>query len=132
MRYVIKNELLLRKILWVDALMGGVTAATGLVFPAFLAHLLGLSTAFIAAIALVNLLYALFAFSLTQQVPLRIKWVKTLINANWTWAAISVLLLFLHMTQATGLGLAFLVLQIPVVGGVAYVESRQLTPVQLS
>ena len=131
MRYVIKKELLLRKLLWADALMGSVTAAVGLAFSASLAPLLGLSTALVTVVAAVNLMYALFAFSLTQKTPLPIKLVRTLINANWAWAGISVLMLLFHMTQATALGLAFLVLQIPVVGGLAYVEGRQLVKVSV-
>lgn len=132
MHYAIKNERLLRKLLWVDALLGGVTAGIGLAFSAVLARWLGLSTTFVTAVAVVNLLYALLAFSLARKAPLPIKLVRTLINANWAWAAVSVLLLMFHLKQSTALGLAFLVLQIPVVGGLAYIEGRQLIKAPIS
>jgi hypothetical protein len=51
---------------------------------------------------------------------------NTITYANWIWTAISTILLFFHFATATAFGLTFLILQIFVVGGLAYLEGKQL------
>ncbi len=122
----IKNEPVLRKILWFDALLDGVTAGFGLIFSTNLANWLGLPTALIVVTALITLSYGLLAVTLAAQKLISIPRLRLLIRANWSWMAVSVVLFFVHYAKATHVGIAVLVLQIIIVGGLAYVEGNQL------
>ena len=124
--YRIGDERALRNILWADTTLGTFTALVGLAFAPRLSLLFGLSSSLIVAISLVTLVYGVGAFALAVQKPLSAPLVRVLVGANWSWTAVSAVLLVLHATTATVLGLAFLALQILVVGGLAYLEGRQL------
>ena len=118
----------LRKILCWDAILGGSTAIIGLCMPGFMSPVLGLAQQLIFTIALVTLLYAIAATGLASRKQIPAGGVRLLVAANWIWTLISVVLLALHVKEATALGIAFLVLQIIVVGGLAYLEGNQLVP----
>lgn len=124
--YSIANPLRLKKLLRLDALLGGSNALAGLAFPVGVAKLLGLSTAFVLSVAGITLLYAGVAGWLAIQPSPNLRLTRTLIQANWLWTLISLGLLLLHFQQATGLGVVFLVLQVVVVGTLAYLEGQQL------
>ena len=126
MSYGIKNTSVLRKLLWADAFLGGSTAIIGLLFSSLLTEVLGLSRIFILVVSAVTLLYALVAFTLARQKAISIAMLKLLINANWGWSAVSGILLFVHADTATPLGIAFLIAQVIVVSGLAFLENRQL------
>ncbi len=130
MSYSIKNELLLKKILWLDTLLGGATAIIGLLYFAALATVLGFTNSSIITVAIINLLYAIFAFILAVEKPTSVKLLRLLIYANWIWTAISVLMIFTHFSRATNLGGLFLLLQPVVVGGLAYLEKNQIVAVK--
>jgi hypothetical protein len=49
-----------------------------------------------------------------------------LVYANWCWTIISTILLLFHIAHATILGIIFLILQIIVVGILAYLEGKQI------
>jgi hypothetical protein len=124
--YSIVNPLRLKKLLRLDALLGGSTALMGLAFPAAIAKLLGLSPVFVVSVAGITLLYAALALWLAMQLSPRLQLTRVLIQANWLWTFISLCLLLVHFREATALGVTFLVLQVVVVGALAYFEGQQL------
>ncbi len=126
MNYRIKNITALKKILWADALLGGSNAVIGLLFSTRLTNVLGLSRPLILIISGITLLYAIIAFVLANQRPAAIPLLRTLVAANWIWTVISVILLFIHYDTATIFGAAFLILQVLVVGALAYLEGNQI------
>ena len=125
-RYRVNDERALRNTLWADTALGTFTALVGLVFASRLSPLFGLSSSLIVAISLVTLAYGVGASALAVQMPLSVPPVRVLVAANWLWTAVSAVLLVLHADTATVFGFAFLTLQILVVGGLAYLEGRQL------
>jgi len=126
MKYSIKNVSSLRKLLWLDTLMGGVNGILGICFFNFLAGLMGLSTVLILTVSIITLCYAVVAFVLANQAQISVTLTRILVYANWAWTFISIGLLLKHFNEAELYGKIFLVLQILVVGGLAYLEGRQL------
>ena len=126
MKYQIKDRELLRKILWLDAVLGGSTALAGLLFYESLTMILGLTTRFIIVVSAVTLLYAVVAVRLATQRSVSVPLLRVQIGANWLWTLVSLVLFLIHYRTATSLGLLFLMLQIIVVGGLAYWEGNQL------
>ena len=126
MPYTIHDTTLARKILWLDFIAGGVTALIGIVFYRQLTAILGFSQQFILTIAIITGIYALLALRLALQKLISIRLYRTLCIANWIWAVISVGLLVIYFGEATFLGKLFLVLQVLVVGALAWVEGKLL------
>lgn len=122
----VEDGQVLRTVLWADTTLGTFTALVGLVLAPRLSPLLGLSLGLLVALSLVTLVYGVGAFALAVQQPILPRLVRVLVAGNWLWTAVSAALLVLHADAATVLGLAFLALQIVVVGGLAYLEGRQL------
>ena len=60
------------------------------------------------------------------QDPVSVPLLRVLVSANWAWTIVSLVLLAHSIGQATILGLVFLVLQIMVVAGLAYLEGAQI------
>lgn len=127
MKYTVKNTIVLKKLLWLDFTLGFITAFIGLLFFRSLAIFLGLTNNLLFIISIFNLIYSCVAFTLTQQKNTSLPLLRTLIYANWFWTGISTALLFFHFKDANIFGQLFLVLQIIVVGTVAYLEGNQLT-----
>ena len=123
----IKNPPLLRRLLRADALVGGSTALLGLSFVSNLSAWLGVSTRFILIVSCITLVYALFAGGLAGQKAISARGTRVLVTANWCWTAVSLVLLGYHADDITFFGLVFLVAQVLVVGGMAYLEDSQLT-----
>lgn len=126
MKYQIRNIPLLKKVLWADSLLGGGTAVAGLLWYPVLADFLGLPVNLVIIIAAVTLAYALLALSLALKSQPFILALRVLIYANWVWAVISVVLLICYFYGATLFGAAFLILQVAVVGMLAYLEGRHI------
>jgi hypothetical protein len=124
--YTINDPVLLKKILWLDATAGGITAVLGLLLSRIFSQLFGLEHQVLIIIASITLIYALVALYLVSQAIIPITLLRILIYANWIWAIISIVLLYFYFSKATTLGLLFLILQILVVGGLAYLEGRQI------
>lgn len=120
----------LRKLLWADFILGGSTALIGLAFCSALTGILGFSSNFILIVSGITLLYAIVAFILANQKKISAKLLAILMWANWIWALISVGLAIVYFEEATMLGRIFLVLQVLVVGGLAYLEGKQKHTVQ--
>jgi hypothetical protein len=117
--------LTLRTILWTDFLLGSSTGILGLAFYRSLEAFLNMPSDVIAIIAAVTLLYSLFALFLALR-PLQVKLTWALIAVNWLWSLVSVGLLYFYYRDASVFGKLFLVLQIIVVGGLAYFEGKAL------
>jgi len=126
MKYTIKDISLLRKLLWLDTLLGGSTALAGVFFSNSLGELLGLDSSFLLVVSIITLCYAIVACLLVNQTSISIILLRILIIANWAWAVSSIGLTFIHFETARPLGKIFLLLQIVVVGGLAYLEGKQL------
>lgn len=126
MIYQIRNLSLLKKILWADSIVGGGTAVIGLILYRLLANFLGLPANLIIIIAAVTLAYAFLAFRLaTQSVPSVLP-LRILIYANWVWTIISGAFLIFYVNNATIFGIIFLILQVLVVGILAWLEGRHI------
>lgn len=126
MPYTIHDTTLARKILWFDFIAGGGTALIGIVFYRQLTAILGFSQQFILTIAIITGTYALLALRLALQKLISIRLYRTLSIANWIWTVISVGLLVIYYGEATWFGKLFLVLQVLVVGALAWVEGKLL------
>ncbi len=116
----------LRKLLLADAFIGGGTAIAGLALYGWWSRMLGLPERLVLLIAAVTGLYALLALCLVLMKPLRWRPVRWLVVANWIWTVVSVGLLWHYGSGATFFGKVFLVLQILVVGGLAWLEGRHI------
>lgn len=124
--YRIRNKQTLTKLLWSDTFLGGITALLGLLFTTFLSEIMGLSNPIVIFISAVTLVYAIFAFVLANQKNTNIRLLRVLVAANWLWTIVSIGLLYFHFNNALILGKIFLILQILVVGGLAYLEGEQI------
>jgi hypothetical protein len=80
----------------------------------------------LVVVSCIILIYALVVLNSVSQAIIPITLLRILIYANWIWAIISIVLLYFHFSKATTLGLLFLILQILVVGGLAYLEGKQI------
>jgi hypothetical protein len=126
MKYSIKNSTVLKQILWADTTLGVTTAIIGLIFTITLSSLLGLPLFLIKVICTITFIYAIVAFILANQKQVSIPLLRTLVYANWGWTIVSAILLLFHFEHATILGIICLILQIIVVGILAYVEGKQI------
>lgn len=126
MLYKIKNSRVLRQILWLDFILGGSAALAGILFSEPLTGILGFSQQFILTVSIITGLYALLALRLALQTVISVRLLRLLILANWIWAIISTGLLFFYFTPATIMGKIFLILQVLVVGGLAWIENKQV------
>ncbi len=122
----IKNLVILKRILWIDTLLGGVTALVGLTLFSALTHVLGLSSQLIVTVSVITLVYAVVAFFLATQKTISIRLLKLLVYANWAWTFVSILLFYTHYSSAKILGIIFLALPIAAVGVLAYLEGNQI------
>lgn len=117
---------LVKKILWADFFLGFFTGAAGLILYPILTSFLGLPTWLIIIIAAVTFSYSILAFVLARQPEPSQPLLRVLVYANWIWTLISVVLIFLFIGGATIFGAIFLVLQVLVVGLLAWAEGRHL------
>ena len=120
------NIPLLRKILWADFILGYGTAMAGLIFYPVLPRFLGLPGSLILVIAGITFVYSIFAFILARKKEPPVSQVQLLGYANWIWAIMSLILLSSYFSVATLFGVIFLVLQVLVVAGLAWLEARHL------
>ncbi len=126
MQHRIRDVQILLKILWVDFIMGATTGLLGLVFYSFFTSFLGLPKNIVIWISAITLLYSLFALKLATMKTPSIPQLRILIFANWAWTIISLGVITFHFSDATLFGEIFLILQIIIVGGLAWLEGNQL------
>lgn len=130
MNYSIKNHSLLRKILWADFALGASCGLAGLLLCGTLVPVLGLGYELIFWISLITLLYSLVAFRLVSVKSIHIPLLRALIAANWAWTLVSLGFIYFHFSAASLLGQIWLILQILIVGGLAYLEGKQLEKIR--
>lgn len=126
MAFRVKNQNLLSRILWWDFILGFSAGLAGLLLYKIVAEICGLMEFVILFISSVTLVYSLFAFYLASRKEQSAILVRYLVLANWFWTIVSLVILFFHAANATILGLLFIIGQILIVGGLAYLEGRQL------
>jgi hypothetical protein len=117
---------LVKKILWADFFLGFLTGAAGLILYPILNSFLGLPAWLIIIIAAVTFSYSILAFILARQPESSQALLRVLVYANWIWTLVSVALIFFYIGSATIFGAIFLVLQVLVVGLLAWLEGRHL------
>lgn len=126
MAYRIIDITRLIKILWADFFLGAISGLLGLSFFKLFIPIFGLTAEVLIWISAITFLYSLFALRLALMKPPSIPLLRILITANWAWTLISLGIIAFHFSDATLLGQAWLVLQIIVVGGLAWLEGNQL------
>jgi hypothetical protein len=114
----------LKNLLWIDFWLGFITGTIGILFYNTLKTFLAIPVDIIIIISVVTLAYSLVALVVAQQKQQGLKLAKILIAANWVWSVVSIILLYLFFQKSTVFGKLFLVLQIIVVGGLAYFEGK--------
>jgi hypothetical protein len=118
--------LTMKRLLLLDFSMGFLTGLLGLLFWQQASLWLGFPPGFVQIVAAFNLLYALFALLNYAQSPLRPRWLLALVLANGAWTLLSLGFILTHYAGAQPLGKLFLLLQVPVLGGLTWAEGRQL------
>jgi hypothetical protein len=126
MEFIIKNTIVLKRILWLDFFLGFSSAILGLVFHSLFFQLFNLNETLVIIISVITFLYACFAFILAKQKTTSIHLLRILIIANFIWTFISIAFLLYHFNNASILGRCYLFLQILVVGFLAFLENNQL------
>jgi hypothetical protein len=112
----------IRNLLWLDCTAAGVAGLLVLAISPWLAPLYELTQSRVVALALVNLLYASFSFTLARNPGLRSAWVYALAAANVAWAC---LLVFLStQIPMSRWGLAHFLGEALFVGGLGLLELR--------
>ena len=111
-------------------MFGSITGIIGITFFRIVASFLEIPDKVMMVISAVTFSYALFALYLAQQHPPAIRPTKILIAANWLWSLISILLVYVYFSNASVYGKLYLILQVIVVGGLAYLEGKALHRMQ--
>jgi hypothetical protein len=114
-----------RRLLWIDCGAGAAAAVTVFVLSAWLSRLYGLPRDVLLFIGAANLLYASYSFSLARRSERPLSLIKLLVYANAGWALVCVGLAAYFWGQATVFGLAHLIGEALIVGGLAALEWNQ-------
>jgi len=115
---------MLRHLLWVDSGAGLFAGAAVLALSGWLSELYALPRPLLVAIGGANLAYGVYAGALARRRRRPYRLVVLLIAANATWGVLCGLAAARFAGTASGLGLAHLVGEGLVVGGLAAVEWR--------
>lgn len=116
--------MLLRKLLWVDCSAGFLGGAAMLALSAWLAALYGLPRAMLVVMGIANLCYATYSFSLARRAARPLPLIVLLVVANATWAVLCLVAAARVAGSATAFGVAHLVGEGAIVGGLAALEWR--------
>lgn len=126
MTYSIKDIRVLKQLLWLDCILGAVNGLVGLCFYTFFSQFFQIPADLMLGVSTITFLYAIFSFSLALKKDPAVQYVRLLVYANWAWVFISCFLIYFHIEQANLLGKIFLLLQVLVVGALAYFEGKQV------
>ncbi|MEL6671385.1 MAG: hypothetical protein AAFR61_04310 [Bacteroidota bacterium] len=116
----------MKKLLWVDFAAGAVTSLLGIFLAGFFAPIFGIPEAVLFWMHVVTLGYALVSSTLAIPQKVNMPRLIGLIAGNWLWVPVNLVLIYFYFGEATLLGKLFLISQIVFVGGLAYIEGRQL------
>ena len=111
-------------LLWFDCSAAALAGVTMLALAGPLARLLELPTALFVCNGLVNLAYGGYSFSLARQRAPGRGWVKALVAANLTWAAVCLAIALYFGAGGNWLGAGYLLGEGIFVGALAMVEAR--------
>lgn len=117
--------MVLRNLLWVDCLAGGIAGTVELLFADRLARLYGFPLELIEWIGAANLLYASFSFSLAARTRRPKTLIHLLVAANGAWAVSCIALAVAFAGTATPWGMGHLLAEAGLVAGLAALEWSQ-------
>jgi len=113
------------RILWVDCVGAAAAGAAMLALREWISGWYAWPMNLVVAVALVNLAYASYSFSLAIAARRTVLQVLVLVLANAAWAALCLVMAVVLEDQASAFGLAHLVGEGLYVGGLAALEWRQ-------
>ncbi|MEO6291273.1 MAG: hypothetical protein ABIO88_01475 [Burkholderiaceae bacterium] len=102
----------LRRVLWLDAILGAATVPSHLLMTGYMSHLLGLPEALLVWSGWLLVAFALFIMLIVSRQPVSRSLVKVLIAGNLLWVAACIELLAVGQVTLTTLGLAYIGVQI--------------------
>jgi hypothetical protein len=112
------------RLLWLDAGAAATAGALTLAVSSWLSALYRLPLALVVFIAVVNLLYGAYSFSLTQRRNRPAPWIQTLVAANLAWVGACLAMAWRYAGEASAFGLLHLIAEAVFVGGLALCEWR--------
>lgn len=116
----------LQQLIWIDFLAGSSTALISILLHRYAVALTGFPYYLIVIIIAVHILYGSLALSIAVNRPIALARFRLLAYANVFWGVVSIGLLFCYFAEATWLGRLLLIIQVPIVGGLGWVELRVL------
>jgi hypothetical protein len=114
----------LKHLLWVDCTAGAVAGVLMLSLSGWLTRLYALPLRLLLLIGAANLLYGACSFMLARRAHRPMSLVVLLVGANAAWSLVCLGLATRYWTQASAFGLAQLVGEAVLVGGLAALEWR--------
>jgi hypothetical protein len=102
----------LRRVLWLDAILGAATLPSHLLNTGFMSNLLGLSQPMLVWTGWLMVVYAAFIMLIVSRKAISRSLVKVLIAGNLLWIAGCIELLFVGRGTLTTLGIAYIGVQI--------------------
>lgn len=116
----------LRRVLWLDAILGAATLPSHLLNTGFMSNLLGLSQPMLVWSGWLLFAYAAFIMLIVSRKAISRSLVKVLIAGNLLWIVGCIELLLVGQGTLTTLGIAYIGVQIVTVGLLTMMEWRGL------
>ena len=114
-----------RRLLWVDCTAAAIAGVLVVTFNGWLSRLHALPQELLQLIGAVNLLYACYSFLLARRPERPMTLIKLLVCANAAWAVVCLSLAASFWEQASLFGIAHLIGEATIVGGLAALEWNQ-------
>jgi hypothetical protein len=114
----------LRSLLWIDCSAGLLNGAITLVFARWLSQLYAVPVALLLIMGVANVVYGTYSFSLARRAVRPRALIVLLISANALWAGLCLVAAFIVASTASKLGVAQLLVEGTLVGGLAALEWR--------
>lgn len=124
------TPIILRKVLWADALSGAATGALQLAVPGVLAVWLGLPVALLTNTGLAIFAFVALASFVATRVDTPRSLLMLLVVSNWAWVVGCVALAFSGALTPTALGVGYLLVQAAVVTVLAELQWMGLRQVK--
>lgn len=121
----------LRRVLWLDAILGAATLPSHLLNTGFMSNLLGLSQPVLVWSGWLLVAYAAFIMLIVSRKAMSRSLVKVLIAGNLLWIVGCIELLLVGQGTLTTLGIAYIGVQIVTVGLLTMMEWRGLRKDQI-
>jgi Na+/melibiose symporter-like transporter len=116
----------LRRVLWLDAILGAASVPSHLLNTSFMSNLLGLSQPVLVWSGWLLVAFAVFIMLIVTQTTISHSLVKVLIAGNVLWIVGCIELLLVGPGALTILGIAYICVQIVIVGLLTMMEWRGL------